>query len=193
MSMKEILGFTTIILAITGLIPYFLDILKGKTKPHLYSWILWTVTSILVFVGQIQKGAGAGAWNTGIVGCLSLFITVLTFKKGAKDITKSDKLMFAIALLSIIPWLLTKDPTLSIIILTGINLSAVVLTMRKTLKHPGSESLILYSTNIIRHFLAIIALSNYNLATYIFPSSLFIANILMVFTILKPSYFFKRS
>src|SRR5215213_6872426 len=106
--MKEILGVATIILAITGLIPYFLDIIKNKTKPHLFSWIIWTVTTFLVFIGQVQKGAGAGAWNTGVVGGLSLFITILTIKRGSKNITKSDKFMFGMSLLAIIPWVMTN-------------------------------------------------------------------------------------
>jgi hypothetical protein len=190
--MKEIIGIIAVILAVIGVIPYFLDILKGKTKPHLFSWILWTATTFLVFFGQVQKGGGAGTWNTGVVGILSLFITLLTVKKGTKNITRFDKIMFAFGIFSIIPWLLTKDPTLSVVILTGINVSAGLLTIRKTVKNPGTESLILYITNILRHTLSIFAISNYNLATYIFPSALLAVNFVMVFVIYNSARLHKK-
>jgi hypothetical protein len=184
--MKEIIGIVTIILAVIGYGPYFSDIFKGKTKPHLFSWILYTITTVLVFIGQVQKGGGPGAWSTGVNAILIVLVTFLTIKKGAKDVTRSDKVMFAIALLSIIPWFLTHDPTISVLILTAINVSAAVLTMRKTIRDPGSESLILYAVNVLRHFLSIVALSNYNLATYIFPGASLVSNMIMVSIVLKP-------
>ena len=186
--MKEIVGIITVVIAILGYIPYFADIFKGKTKPHLFSWILWLITTALVFIGQVQKGAGPGAWSTGITSILVFLVTILALKKGSKDIILSDKIMFVIALISIVPWFLTHDPTVSVLILTGINVAAAVLTMRKVIRQPGSESPSLYIANIARHFLSIVAISNYNLATYIFPGALFITNTVMVSILFKPKH-----
>ena len=186
--MKEFIGFVTIVLAFVALIPYIADIFRRKTKPHIFTWIVWAIVTILAFLGQWQKGGGAGSWTTGVTGLLTIFIAFISFKYGSKDITKSDTLIFIAALLAIIPWLLTSDPTLSIIILTTVDVLAFIPTMRKTIKDPGSETFVSYVLHAIRHGLSITALAQYNIATYLYPSALAIMNVIIMLIILKSRY-----
>lgn len=108
--MKEIIGGVTVVLALIGLVPYIVDILRNKTKPHVFTWTVWAVITILAVVAQWQKGAGAGAWTTGVTGLLTIFIALISLKKGTHDITRIDTIIFIVSLISIIPWYLTKDP-----------------------------------------------------------------------------------
>lgn len=186
--MKEIIGFITIILAFVALYPYIVDIFRNKTKPHVFTWIIWAIATILVFFGQWQKGGGPGSWTTGVTGILTIFIALISIKKGSKDITNSDKIIFIGALLTIIPWLLTKDPTLSVILLTLIDVLAFFPTIRKTINDPQSETFISYFLNVFRHGLSIFALTKYNLATYIFPAALVIMNLVVVIMISKSNH-----
>lgn len=183
--MKEIIGLIAVILTFVGIYPYIIDIFRNKTKPHMFTWIVWALVTFIAFLGQWQKGGGPGSWTTGVSGILTIFIALISLKKGTKDITKLDWLMFIGALLGIIPWLLTKDPTLSVVILTIIDVVAFVPTIRKTIKDPGSETFISYVIHAIRHGLSIIALASYNLATIIYPASVGIMNIIIIFIILK--------
>src|SRR5258706_12346347 len=118
--MKEILGLIAVGISIIGIIPYIFDTLHKKTKPHIFTWLTWSIITILAFLGQLVKGGGAGSWSTGVTGLLAIVVTILAFKNGTKNITKSDKLLFIGALLAIIPWYVTKDPTLSVIIVITI-------------------------------------------------------------------------
>lgn len=184
--MKELLGLIAVVLTIIGHFPYIVDTLKKKTTPHLFTWIIWAIVAILAFLGQWQKGGGAGSWTTGVTGLITIFIAILSLKNGTKDITFSDKIFFIAALLSIIPWYLTKDPTISIICLTLIDTLAFAPTIRKTIKNPNSETLFTYALNILRHGLSLLALANYNVATYLYPLSLLIMNALMTIVIIRP-------
>src|SRR3989338_2872220 len=184
--MKELIGFVTVMLAFIALYPFIVDIFKNKTKPHIFTWVVWAVVTILAFFGQWQKGGGPGSWTTGVTGILTIFIALISLKKGSKDITKSDVVMFIGALLGIIPWLLTKDPTLSVVILTIIDVLAFIPTIRKTIKDPQSETLVSYILHAVRHSLSITALANYNMATYIYPASLAVMNVVVILAILKP-------
>ncbi|MFA5770752.1 MAG: hypothetical protein WC894_04640 [Patescibacteria group bacterium] len=183
--MKEIIGFITVALAFIALYPYIVDIFKNKTKPHIFTWLVWAIVTILAFFGQWQKGGGAGSWTTGVTGIITIFIALISFKKGSRDITKFDVLIFIGALIAIIPWSLTKDPTLSIVILTIIDVLAFMPTIRKTIKDPQSETFISYVLHAIRHSLSILVLANYNIATYIYPASLAVMNIIILSIILK--------
>lgn len=190
--MKETLGFVTIILSIIGHTPYIIDTIRGKTKPHVFTWTIWSIITLLAFLGQWVKGGGAGSWGTGITGVMAILITLFAIKKGARDITLSDKIFFIGALLAIIPWYLTKDPTISVIIAATIDFSAFVPTIRKTINNPKSETLATYSINIVRHILSFIALENYNLVTLLYPAYLLSMNLVMTTIILRPYLVGKR-
>ena len=184
--MKEIVGLVAAILTFVAVAPYIIDIFRNKTKPHIFTWVIWAIVTLFVFFGQWQKGGGPGSWTTGIAGIITIFIALISLKKGSRDITKLDIIMFVGALLGIIPWLLVKDPTISVVILTIIDVLAFIPTIRKTIKDPQSETFISYVLHAIRHSLSIIALTNYNLATYIFPASIAVMNIIVILVILKP-------
>jgi hypothetical protein len=189
--MKEFIGVVTVILAFLGLIPYIVDIFKNKTKPHIFTWAVWAIITILAFIGQWQSGAGAGSWTTGVTSLMTIFIAIISFKYGIKDITKSDTIIFIAALLAVIPWYLTKNPTLSIIILTIIDVLAFIPTIRKTIKYPESETLSSYILHTIRHGLSIAAISTYSISTYLFPGALAIMNLIIALIIIK-SRFYKQ-
>jgi hypothetical protein len=182
---KEIIGLITVVLAFVGIVPYIVDIFRGKTKPHIFTWTVWALVTILAFFGQWQKGGGAGSWTTGVTGLLTIFIAIISIKYGSRDITKSDIIIFVTALIAIIPWLLTSDPTLSIIILTIVNTLAFIPTIRKTIKDPESETFSSYVIHTFRHSLSILALSSYNLATFLYPAVVALSNLTVVIIILK--------
>ncbi len=36
---------------------YIVSIFQGKTKPHIYSWLIWAIINIIACSIQIQNGA----------------------------------------------------------------------------------------------------------------------------------------
>ena len=172
-------------MAFLGLIPYIVDIFRRKTKPHIFTWAVWAIITILAFLAQWQSGGGAGSWTTGATSLLTVFIALISLKYGSRDITESDTIIFIAALIAIIPWWLTKNPTLSVIILTAIDVLAFFPTIRKTIKYPESETLSSYILHSIRHGLSVTALSHYSIATYLFPLALSLMNLVVVITIIQ--------
>ncbi len=184
--MKELLGIVTIGLSIVGHTPYIIDTWRGKTRPHLFTWLTWSIVVTLAFFGQWIKGGGAGAWGTGVTGAMTVIIVILALKQGTKDVTKLDKVFFVGALIAIVPWYVTKDPTVSVVMVSIIDACAFAPTIRKTIKDPGSETLATYALNIIRHILTIFAIANYNLATVLYPSYLLVMNLIITVVMLRP-------
>ena len=175
--MKGIYTIVGILLVIIAYSKYLKDIFYGKTRPHLYSWILFSVITIVVWIAQYSNGAGTGSYITVATFVSTIIITILAFKYGTKDIKRIDKYFFLLVLLSLIPWFLTKDATLSVILIVSINVFAYFPTIRKTIKNPESETLLTYQLNVVRQVLAILALSSYSIATYLFPVSLIFVNL----------------
>ena len=182
--MKEFIVVVAALLAVVGNVPYLLDILKGRVKPHPYTWFVWTLVSAIIFFGQLAKGAGIGAIPTAASEIFTLIIFLFSLKYGFKRITKIDTFFLLCALLGLIPWLITKDPTISVIIAVTIDLIAFTPTIRKTWNEPKTETPLLYSMNVARHILALFTLGAYNIATVLHSIAMITTNSLMTVLIL---------
>lgn len=164
---------------------YLIDVLKGKTKPHPYTWFIWSIVSAVVFFGQLVKGAGVGAIPTFIAEIFTIIIFFFSLRFGFNNIPKKDHYFLALALIGMIPWALTKDPTISVIIVVIIDVIAFTPTLRKTWKYPTTETSLLYGMNVLRHIITFYLLEYYNIATTIHSIVMIIINSLMVLFIRK--------
>lgn len=182
--MKETFAIIAGLLAIAGNLPYLFDILKGRVKPHPYTWLVWSIVSGTVFFGMLAKGAGIGALPTAVSELFTIIIFLFSLKFGFKEITKTDTIFLSVALAGLIPWALTNDPTLSIVIAVAIDLIAFAPTLRKTWVRSSTETPVLYGSNVLRHILALCSLQTYNLATMLHSVAMICANTTMTALIL---------
>ncbi len=159
--MKEAIGIIAVTLTFVAYIPYYRDILKGKTRPHIYSWSLWGLLTILLVALQIKGGAGPATWVTAAAGLLCIGVVFLSLKNGKKDITTSDTVVAVLALLAIAFWLLVDQPEVSITLVILADMLAFIPTVRKSYHHPHTETLSLYVTNALRFGLALLAVEHY--------------------------------
>lgn len=182
--MKETFAIVAALLAIAGNVPYLWDILKGRVKPHPYTWLVWTLVTGIVFFGQVAKGAGIGALPTAASEIFTLIIFLFSLRYGFKQINHVDTVFLGAALAGIGVWILTNDPTWSVIIAVGIDLIAFVPTLRKTWRFPETETPLLYGSNVLRHILALFSLQTYNIATTLHSIAMITTNTAMTLMIL---------
>ena len=159
--MKEVISGIAVVLTFIAYIPYYRDILKGKTHPHVYSWSLWGLLTVLLVALQIKGGAGPATWVTAAAGLLCIGVVFLSLKGDKKDITKSDTIVAILSLIAIGFWLVADQPVVSIILVIIADGLAFIPTIRKSWHKPPSEKLSLYVTNAIRFFLALAADETY--------------------------------
>lgn len=174
------LGFIAALLAAGNAFVYIRDIFAGNTRPHIYTWLIWTILTAIGFLGQIKGGAGAGAWATGVSLILCVVILALSVKYGTNDITNLDRLCLFLAILSIIPWVLTQNAVLSVILATIADIVGFIPTMRKTWNAPKSESVESMYLDALKHTLAIASLQNYSLLTWFNPAGILVAKIAII-------------
>lgn len=73
------------------------------------------------------------------------------------------------ALLAIPLWILTEDPTLSVCLVTVIELAGLGPTVRKTVRDPWGESLVYFVLCVVKYALAILALRQWTVAVAFYP------------------------
>ena len=168
--LKNIVGIVAVFLTFIGYIPYIKDVISGKTVPHVYSWFLWGFVTLIAFALQVSAGGGIGAYVTFTAGLLCTIVFIIGFtKKGKKDITQVDTIFFILALIALGFWLIAKQPVISAILTTGVDLLGFAPTIRKSWNKPYSETLSFYLLNTIRFILAVFSLQRYTIVTALYP------------------------
>jgi hypothetical protein len=181
---KELLAAIAIVMTIAMFVPYIRSIHQGRTKPHAFSWIIWTLGTFVVFLAQLAGNAGVGAWPIGVSGLVTAYIAVLAYRNRTDtSITTTDWVFLAIAVAALPCWLLTSNPLLVVALLTGVELAGFGPTFRFAFSHPHEERIGFYFLGALRNGLVIAALEHYSSTTVLYPAAKVVIGVILVLMI----------
>lgn len=170
---KILLSNLAMVLTFLAFVPYILQIFKGKVRPHVISWLIWGISTTVIFIAQLLDDAGVGAWPIGVSAALTLSVALLAFLHRADTkIDSKDMLTFSVSLMAIPLWYLTAESLYAVIILTLVDLSGFIPTVRKINRDPYSESVIFFALFAVRNLLVLLALEHYSVVTILFPAAI---------------------
>jgi hypothetical protein len=185
MTLKAFLSALAIGITLLAFIPYISSIMKGKTKPHVFSWIIWGTTTFVVFLAQLDDKGGVGAWPIGVSGIITILIACLAYTKRSDiSITTSDWIFFVMAMSALLLWYLLKDPLWAVVVLTTVDSVGFIPTVRKVYHAPYSEPLSFIILFLVRNILVILALEHYSLTTVLFPAVIAMDCLLLIILIM---------
>lgn len=163
-------------MSLIGNVLYFRDVLAGKTKPHFFSWLVWSILTSIAFAAQIVEGGGIASL---VLGVSALFCFVGAFygaKLGNMAFPFVDWIALASAGVALLLWRITNDPLLSIFLITITDAAAFIPTFRKSYHRPYEETLSAYLLAALKYIPGIIALDVLTLTTWLYPTSLVVMN-----------------
>ena len=169
MTGKVILGIISAIATFVGFVPYVHSIWQRKTKPHLFTWLVWGTLTGIIFAIQISQHAGPGSWGIGLTAVTCTVIMVLCLFWGEKTGSRFDWAALIVSLATIPIWLATSDPTLSAVLVTFIDVAAFYPTVSKTYQNPWNENLFYYWIWLIKYPTAVVGLNVMNVANAVYP------------------------
>lgn len=173
---QEIFGLAAFLIGLWGTAVYIASIFRGETRPHVYTHLVWGLVTLIAFLGQLADKAGPGAWALGITAAACLFQAALALKWGEKNITRGDKLSLVAAVIAVVPWMLTDDPLLSVVLASVISGVAFFPTIRKSWTKPTEENLTAYMIANVKLALSLVALTNFTVTTLVYPVSSIVIN-----------------
>lgn len=176
---REVVGVLAVVLTLSGMLPYIYNSWRGKTRPHMFTWLIWTVMTFITFAAQVVKNGGPGAWTTGVTGLFCLPILVMAVRLGSYNVRRIDGFCLAAAVVAGAAWVVTDDPTISVILVTLIDTVAFIPTMRKSWNKPHEETILNNLTSAAKHFLSIVALTSISVTTALFPAVVGCMNLMM--------------
>jgi hypothetical protein len=176
-----------VVLTFWGYTPYIWNIWKGTLKPHYFSWLIWGLTTCIVFVAQWSENGGLGSYPTGVSGILTLVVAFYCWKHRKTTLLRPFDWFILILTLGSVPiWYLLADPLYSVILLTVMDILGFLPSFRKAIEHPYEDSLSFYFLFFVRNFISILALEVRNTTTVIFP---FLVGIFCLLFVLWVQYF----
>ena len=167
------------IIVIIAYFPYLKDLFSHKTKPHAYTWLIWTLTQGTAIVAVWYGGGGLTALYLGIALLFVFGIFLFSLKYGSKNITKSDTVILILAISAIFIWWQLKQPLISVIMVSAIDFMGYIPSFRKSYFEPWSETLIAWALFAISNLFAILAIQEYNVLTLLYLSIITFANIVL--------------
>jgi len=178
---KETLSLIAIAITLAAFIPYIREIFRGSIRPHIFSWVIWGATTLLIFLAQLEDKGGAGTWPIGVSAVITIGIAYLAYMKRADVVvTRTDWVFFIAALSSLPLWYLTSDPVWAVVLLTAIDVTGFGPTVRKAYWFPYSESLLFFTLFTLRNVLVMLALENLTVTTLLFPAVMLVICLFMI-------------
>ncbi len=178
---REVFAAGAMALTFAIFIPYIRSIRSGRTRPHVFSWIIWGLGTSVVGLAQLAGGGGAGAWPIVVSGLVTFYIAWLAWRhRGDTTVTRSDRGFFVTALAALPAWYFTANPFWAVVILTLADLAGFGPTFRSAWVDPRSERTSFYGLAALRNLLVVFALERVSWTTALFPAAVGAACVALV-------------
>jgi hypothetical protein len=176
MNVVPIVGVAAGAVAVADTLPYIRDILRGSTRPHRGTWLIWGVLAIVVCVSQRADGA---SWSLIMAGCqavLTSLVFLLAVRRGEGGLNTTELVMIAIAGGGVIGWILADEAVVATALVVIADLIGVAMMVPKTYRDPESETLLTFALASLGGALAAGAVGVLDISLLLFPLYYCLAN-----------------
>jgi len=177
MDWLRIFGISSLVINLISVLPYFRDIVRGKTHPERASWFLWLVLGGIFFSASVAEGAEESLWFTGMQVFTPTVVFILSIKRGVGGFERRDKQGLAVAAFGLLLWYLTDNPGLAILMALLVDSAGLWLTALKTWEKPESETFISWAALLLVGTLAILSVGEFDVTLLAFPAYVTFAGI----------------
>lgn len=172
--------FSVFVTIVVAFFPYLRDIFLRKTKPHAYTWLIWTITQSTAVAGLWYGKGGWGVFSLLIGTSFVFLVFLLSLKYGTRNITKSDTVVLIAAFSAIIVWWQLNNPLLAVLMVSVIDILGYIPSLRKTFEDPWTETVVSWVAFSLANVFNILALKEYNLLTLTYLISITSANVVLL-------------
>ena len=182
---KSVYAVVALLIGLFSQVFYIRGVLRGETKPHSYTWLIWTITLGIAAVGLLEGGANVLVASSLIIGAAGVFITfLLSFKYGTKNITLNDSVLLIASFIAIFIYLQLDQPVLAVLMVSAIDGIGYIPTYRKSWSEPWSENIPAWILITLSYVFSVLALDAYNVLTLPYLATITLANLILIILLL---------
>lgn len=164
-----VLGVLAGVVAVADTIPYVRDTLRGTTRPHRGTWLIWGVLATVVCVSQRADGASWSLIMAGAQAVVTCVVWVLSIRRGEGGVGIGEIVMIGIALGGVVGWIVADEPIVATTCVVAADLIGAAMMVPKTWRDPDSETLVTYVFASLGGALAAGAVGAPDLALLLYP------------------------
>jgi hypothetical protein len=167
--MQAVLGLLAGVLTVVDAIPYLRDVLRGSTRPHRGTWLIWSVLAVVAALSQRADGA---SWSLVMVvaqAATTTTIFVLAIRRGEGGVSPGELVMIGLAGAGVAGWLIADEPVVATICVVAADLIGVALMVPKTWRDPASETLVTFVLGSLAGALAAGAVGELDASLLLYP------------------------
>jgi hypothetical protein len=137
-----VLGLLAGGVGIADTIPYVRDTVRGSTRPHRGTWLIWSVLAIVACLSQRADGASWSLIMAAAQAVLTGAIFLLSIRRGEGGLSPADVLMITFAGGGgVIGWVVAGEPVIATACLVAADFIGAAMMVPKVYRDPGSETL----------------------------------------------------
>lgn len=169
-----------------GTLSYLKDTIQGRAKPNRVTWLLWTIAPLIATVAALTEGVKWSVLPVFMAGFCPLLVFIASFvnKNAYWKLGALDYWCGFWAILALILWGITKNPTLAVIFSIVSDGCAALPALIKAWQHPETETIAVYATALVSALTSFAAVKTWKLIEIAFPLYLMAANSLIIILIL---------
>ena len=164
-----VLGISAGLIGIADTIPYVRDTLRGSTRPHRGTWLIWGVLAVVVCLSQYADGASWSLIMAGVQAVLTTGIFALSIRRGEGGVSRVEQLMIAIAGVGVLGWIVADEPLVATACVVAADLLGAAMMVPKTYRDPESETLVTFAFASVGGALAAGAVGAIDLSLLLYP------------------------
>lgn len=164
-----LLGVLAGAIAVADTIPYVRDTLRGTTRPHRGTWLIWGTLAIVVTLSQYSDGASWSLIMAATQALLTGLIFALSIRRGEGGVTAGELVMIAVAGSGVAGWLVADEPIVATACVVAADLIGAAMMAPKTHRDPHSETLVTYAFASLGGVLAAGAVGAVDVSLLIYP------------------------
>ena len=164
-----VLGVAAGAVGVADTVPYVRDTLRGATRPHRGTWLIWGVLAVVVCLSQYADGASWSLVMAGVQALLTSLVFLLSIRHGEGGLSPVELLMIAIAARGVLGWILAREPLVATACVVGADVIGGGLMVPKTWRDPESETLVTYVFASLGGALAAGAVGAVDLSLLLYP------------------------
>lgn len=156
-------------LMLVGVLPYLIDVMRGKTKPRIVSWLVWCTLTAIAGFASFFDGHYPTTILLAIATVTTLSVAILGYKHGDKRFDRLDIMCFIGAFTGLLLWWVFNSPELAVIATITIDLIGAIPTLVHSWKKPHEETWMAFLLAFMSSLCTIVVVEDWVITAIAYP------------------------
>ncbi|MFP5371043.1 MAG: hypothetical protein ACLGI3_09890 [Actinomycetes bacterium] len=185
--LRAVLMVVGALLVLVSAVPYVVAIVQGRTRPRLFSWIVWTLLGAIATVAAYAEGEYPSAALTAAATVETGGIVAAGWRFGNRTFERLDTYCLLGVVVGLILWAAFDSPLVGLMAALTIDVIAAVPTVQHAWRKPHEEAAVAYLLCAVAALCFLAAIREYSATGLLYPTYLLLINTTITVIVLRPA------